>query len=153
MAHHWEGAEDAGAWQISTIPLLSAAALLGSLAIFEEAGIDAVREKSLAQTDFLIEVIETTGLLDAPYGYRIGTPREHDRRGGHVAVEHAQAAGIAQALRARGIVVDFRKPNVVRLAPVALYTSFRDLWQTVRALREIIDTGEHERAAASGPVT
>ncbi|HYH12367.1 MAG TPA: kynureninase, partial [Thermomicrobiales bacterium] len=47
MSHHWEGAAGAGAFQISTIPLLSAAPLLGSLAIFEEAGIDAVREKSL----------------------------------------------------------------------------------------------------------
>ncbi|HEV2127643.1 MAG TPA: kynureninase [Thermomicrobiales bacterium] len=153
MAHHWEGAEQAGAWQISTIPLLSAAALLGSLAIFDEAGIEAVREKSLAQTDFLIALIEENGLLDTPYGYRIGTPREDSRRGGHVAVEHEHGAQIAQALRARGIVVDFRQPDVVRLAPVALYTSYHDLWRTVQALLEIVDSGEHERAGESSLVT
>jgi kynureninase len=153
MTHHWEGAGHAGAWQISTIPLLSAAALLGSLSIFEEAGIDAVREKSLAQTDLLIELIESSGLSDTPYGYRIGTPREHSRRGGHVAVEHPHGAGIARALRRRGIVVDFRPPDVVRLAPVALYTSYQALWQTVAALRTVIDTDEHTTGGASGPIT
>jgi len=153
MAHHWEGASGAGAWQISTIPLLSAAPLLGSLAIFGEAGIAAIREKSLALTDYLIELIEESGLREPPYGYRIGTPREHRRRGGHVAVEHEHAASISQALRGRGIVVDFRKPNVVRLAPVALYTGYHDVWQSVQALRAIIDAGEHERIGFAGLVT
>lgn len=153
MSHEWEGAAGAGAWQISTIPLLSAAALLGSLAIFEEAGIDAIRTKSLAQTDWLIAQIEGTGLTGEPHGYRIGTPREQARRGGHVAVEHDDAASIAQALRARGIVVDFRPPDVVRIAPVALYTCYEDLWRTVEALREIVKTGEHERVTATGLVT
>ncbi len=153
MSHDWEGAEGAGAWQISTIPLLSAAPLLGSLAIFEEAGIEAIRSTSLAQTDWLIAQIEATGLLDASYGYRVGTPREHSRRGGHVAVEHDAAAGIAQALRSRGIVVDYRPPDVVRIAPVALYSTYADLWCTVEALREIVETEEHATASPAGTVT
>jgi kynureninase len=153
MSHAWEGAAGAGAFQISTISLLSAAPLLGSLSIFEEAGLAAIRAKSLAQTDWLIARIEGSGLTEEPYGYRIGTPREHDRRGGHVAVEHDAAAGIAQALRERNIVVDYRPPNVVRIAPVALYTSYEDLWHTVEALREIVETGEHERIEATGIVT
>lgn len=153
MSHEWDGAAGAGAWQISTIPLLSAAPLLGSLAIFEEAGIDAIRAKSLAQTDWLIAQIEGAGLTSEPYGYRIGTPREHTRRGGHVAVEHDAAAAIAQALRARGIVVDFRPPNVIRIAPVALYTRYEDLWRTVEALRDIVHSGEHQRVETTGLVT
>jgi kynureninase len=143
MVHHWEGAADAGAWQISTLPLLSAASLLGSLSIFAKAGIAAIRAKSLAQTDYLIGLIEESGLCDAPYGYRIGTPRNHRRRGGHVAVEHDAGLAISQALKARGVVVDFRQPDVIRLAPVALYTSYHDLWRTVQVLREIINAGEH----------
>jgi kynureninase len=143
MVHHWEGAADAGAWQISTLPLLSAASLLGSLSIFAKAGIAAIRAKSLAQTDYLIGLIEESGLCDAPYGYRIGTPRNHRRRGGHVAVEHDAGLAISRALKARGVVVDFRQPDVVRLAPVALYTSYHDLWRTVQVLREIINAGEH----------
>lgn len=153
MAHHWEGAANAGAWQISTIPLLSAAALMGSLTIFEEAGIDAIREKSLAQTDYLISLIEASGLCDKPYRYRIGTPRDHAMRGGHVAVEHDQAARIAQALKARGIIPDFRQPDVIRLAPIALSTTYLEIWRAVQALREIIETGEYLSIETAGMVT
>ena len=153
MAHQWEGAAGAGAWQISTVPLLSSSALLGSMAITEEAGIEAIRAKSLAQTDYVIELIESSGLGDRPYEYRIGTPRDHARRGGHVAVEHDDGARISIALRNRGIVVDFRQPDVIRIAPIALYTTWHELWLTVQALLEIIDTGEFREVDTSGLVT
>jgi kynureninase len=153
MVHHWEGEAGAGAFQISTVPLLSTVALLGSLVIFEEAGIEAIRAKSLAQTDYLMSLVDASGLTGAPYGYRIGTPRDPDRRGGHVAIEHDDAARISVALRNRGMIVDFRKPDVVRLAPIALYTTYRELWQVVQVLREIIDGGELAAIDPSSPVT
>jgi kynureninase len=143
MVHTWEGAPNAGAWQISTTPLFYGASLLGSLGIFAEAGIEALREKSLRLTTYLMDLIEETGLLEPAYGCAIGTPREDDRRGGHVAVEHAAAPAICRALKQRGIVPDFREPNVIRIAPAALYTRFEDVWRTVHALRAIIDSGEH----------
>lgn len=143
MVHEWEGAPAAGAWQISTVPLLSTAPLLGSLKIFREAGMDRVRKKSLAQTGYLMNLLEASGLLDPSYGYAIGTPSEPQQRGGHVAVEHKDAARIAKALKNRGIVPDFREPNVVRLAPLALYTRYVDVWDVVQALKGIIDTGEY----------
>ena len=143
MVHQWEGAEAAGAWQISTVSLLSAAPLLGSLQLMAEAGIERIRRKSLAMTDFLMDQLETDGLLAPPYNYAIGTPRDHAQRGGHVAVEHAEAPRIAKALKQMGVVPDFRAPNVIRLAPIPLYTSFEDVWRVVRALREVIDSGAH----------
>ncbi len=145
MASTFDQAPDAGAWQISTVPLLSSAPLSGSLAIFAEAGMGRVREKSLAQTRYLMELMAANGLLDAPYGYGIGTPQEDARRGGHVAVEHADGPRIVKALKARGVVPDFRQPNVIRLAPIALYTTYSDVWHVVQHLRAIIDGGEHER--------
>ena len=184
MVHAWRGAAAAGAWQISTPPLLATAPLRGSLRLFHEAGIAALRAKSLAQTDYLARLLEETGLtaplrgslrlfheagitalrakslsqtdylarlleetgLTAPpYDFAIGTPRLPERRGGHLAVEHEEAPRIARALKARGIVPDFRAPNVIRLAPAPLYTSYHELWRTVQALREIVDTGEHLR--------
>ena len=153
MVHDWEGASGAGAFQISTIPLLSAAALLGSLPIFQEAGLDAVRAKSLAQTRYLMDMVEFTGLTSEPYGYRIGTPRDDTARGGHVALEHDRAAAISAALRQRGVIVDFRAPDVIRLAPIALYTSYAELWDVVQVLREIIDSGEHLEVVTDGLVT
>jgi len=153
MVHDWQGAAGARAFQISTVPLLSAAALLGSLAIFEEAGIRAIRRKSLAQTDYLIGLIEGLGLTGEPYGYRIGTPRAHDRRGGHLAIEHDEGARISLALKERGFAVDFRRPDVVRLAPIALYTTYHEVWRAAQALREIIDTGAWRAVDAPGLVT
>lgn len=146
MLHTWEGAGHAGSWQISTPPILATAPLLGSLRLFAEAGIDRVRAKSLAQTAYLIDLLEASGLTTEPYGYRIGTPREPDRRGGHVAVEHDAGPRIAKALKRRGVIPDFRPPDVVRLAPIALYTSYHDLWQIARHLREIVETGEYLHA-------
>jgi kynureninase len=143
MVHTWEGAPGAGAWQISTTPLFYGASLLGSLGIFAEAGIDALRDKSLRLTTYLMDLVEETGLLAPEYGYAIGTPREDDRRGGHVAIEHHAAPAICRALKRRGIVPDFRAPNVIRIAPVPLYTRYEDVWLTVQALKAIIDTGEH----------
>lgn len=147
MLHSWEGAGHAGAWQISTPPILATAPLLGSLRLFAEAGLDRIREKSLAQTDYLIDLLEASGLTEEPYCYRIGTPREAERRGGHVAVEHDAGARIARALKRRGIVPDFRPPDVIRLAPIAFYTSYLDLWQVVQALRSVIETGEYLEGA------
>ncbi len=143
MLHEFEPAPGAGGWQISTVPILSTAPLLGSLDIFEEAGIERVREKSLAATEYLMHLIAGRGLTGTDYGYAIGTPRDPARRSGHVAVEHAEGPRIARALKARGVVPDFRPPNVIRLAPIALYVSYADVWDTVQHLKEIIDTGEY----------
>lgn len=75
----------------------------------------------------------------------VGTPRDPERRGGHVAVEHPDAERIAQALTEGGVVVDFRPPNVVRMCPSPLYTSHADVWDAIERWREILDTGAHER--------
>lgn len=143
MRHDWEGATGAGAWQISTPPVLATAPLLGSLRIFAEAGIAAVRAKSLAQTRYLIDLLEAMGLTGPEIGYRLGSPREPERRGGHVALEHDAGPRIARALKARGVVPDFRPPDVVRLAPVPLYTSYHELWRVADLLRDIVATGEY----------
>jgi kynureninase len=71
-----------------------------------------------------------------------------------VALEHGHAASIARALKAHGVVPDFRPPNVIRLAPVPLYTRYRDVGQVVLTLKSIVDAGEHlkfanERAAVA----
>ncbi|WP_423744984.1 kynureninase (plasmid) [Haladaptatus sp. SPP-AMP-3] len=131
-------AADAGAWQIGTVPVFSAAPLSGSLEPFEEVGIDPVREKSLSLTDFLIEIVD-----ELPE-YRVGTPRDPERRGGHVAVEHEEAYRIGEALKERGVVVDFRPPNVVRVCPAPLYVGFHDVWRVGEHLREIVETREYE---------
>jgi kynureninase len=144
-------AESAGAWQIGTVPLLSAAPLEGSLDLLDEAGIDRVREKSLALTDLLSTLVRD--LAEAGYEYRVGTPAEDDRRGGHVAVEHPDADRVSQALRDRGVVVDYRPPNVVRICPAPLYTGFADVYDVAESLRTVVDEGAHEQFGATEGVS
>lgn len=145
MKIDFEHAQSAGGWQLGTPSVLSAATLEAALKIQEEAGIDRIREKSLRLTDFLIELVEGF-LSDEPYEYSIVSPRDHGRRGGHLAIEHPREAWrICCALKARGIVPDFRPPRVIRVAPVALYNTFTEVWELARALKEIIEKREFER--------
>lgn len=142
MEHQFVPDGSAGAYQIGTPHVLSLAPLLGSLEMFAEAGIDRIRAKSLRLTRYLMDLVEhELGGM----GFSIATPRVDGRRGGHVALEHAEAARICEALKDSGVVPDFRAPNVIRLAPVPLYTSYADVWRTVRVLARIMAEKEYER--------
>ena len=136
MAHGPSFAQTAGAYQIGTPPVLSMCALLGSLELINRAGMPAIREKSLAQTRFLIKLVkdELAGM-----GLELATPEADTRRGGHVALAHPEAARIGKALKQAGIVPDFRPPDILRLAPIALYTRYEDVARVVLELRSIME--------------
>ena len=144
MATEFTPAATAGAWQIGTPSVLGAAALYGSLQMLREAGLERVREKSLGLTSLLIDLMDRDL---APLGFEIGTPRDPARRGGHVALEHPEAVRITRALKARGIIPDFRPPNVIRLAPVALYTRYADVVELVVTLKTIVESREYRKFA------
>jgi kynureninase len=144
MLMEFSHAESAGGWQISSPSILSTAPLEGALNITLEAGIENIREKSLAMTSYLMYLVDEL-LADDPYNFRIGTPREPSRRGGHVALEHEEAMRICEALRTRRVVPDFRPPNVIRVAPMPLYTTYHEIWQVVQYLKEIVDAREYEQ--------
>ncbi len=141
---YFEHARSAGGWQISSPAILSSAPIEGSLEIILEAGLERIREKSLKMTAYLMYLVDEL-LSEKPYCYGVGTPREEERRGGHVAVEHNEAMRITEALRARGVVPDFRPPNVVRIAPVPLYNTYHEVWKVAQHLKEIIDYKEFEK--------
>lgn len=135
-------AEHAGAYQMGTPHVLSAAPLIGALAMFQEAGIENIRQKSLQLTDYMMTLIraELSG-----YGFTIGNPTDASRRGGHIFLEHPEAARICKALKENGIIPDFRPPNGIRLAPVALYNTFTDVWETVRRLKRIMEDEQYKQ--------
>lgn len=136
MIHDFDQAEDISQYQIGTPHVFSMAPLLGALALFEEAGIDNIREKSLALTDFMLEMMSE--ILDG-YDIEIVSPVNHSERGGHILIGHEKAAGINAALKAKGVIPDFRAPSYVRIAPVAMYNTFEDVYHTVRILKEVMD--------------
>ncbi|WP_106494619.1 kynureninase [Lentibacillus sp. Marseille-P4043] len=135
MEHTLTPAEHAGAYQIGTPHVLSTAPLLGALDLFQEAGIKRIREKSLRLTNYFMELIENKL---AGYGFTITNPKDDATRGGHIFLEHKEAARICKALKADGVIPDFRMPNGIRLAPVALYNTFEEVWKTVQILQTIM---------------
>lgn len=142
MDHTLKPAPDAGAFQIGTPNVLSAAPLLGALKTFEDAGIERIREKSLQLTAYMMELIDH--ILDG-YGFVICNPQNDAQRGAHIYLEHPEAARICKALKMKNIIPDFRKPSGIRLAPVALYNSFQDVYETIQVLKEIMDEKLYEQ--------
>ena len=143
MSLKFEHSGNAGGWQISSPAVLSSAPLEGALKIFLEAGIEPLRVKSLKMTSYLISLVDD--VLSGKFNFSIGTPREAARRGGHVAVEHEEALRISEALRSRGVIPDFRPPNVIRIAPIPLYNTYHEIWRVVQHLKEIVEKREYER--------
>lgn len=142
LLHQFEHQRDASGWQIGTPHILSMAPLEGVLEIFHEAGIKNIREASLHRTAYLMYLIDQRLVK---YGYSIGNPREDERRGGHVSLEHDNAYQICLTLKAKNVIPDFREPNVIRLAPIALYNSYEEIHQLVDILEEIGATKEYEK--------
>ncbi len=117
--------------------------ILGTVAVQEgtrllgEAGIQALRDKGILLTSYLI------GLADswlAPLGCALATPRDPLRRGSHVSLHHPEAWRISQALIRAGVIGDYRVPDRLRLGPAPIYTRFTDVWDALSILREIIET-------------
>lgn len=145
MSLQFEHAQSAGGWQISSPTVLSSSTMEGALQITLEAGIENIREKSLMLTTYFMKLVEAT-LSRPPFSFSIATPPEAKNRGGHIALTHpSEALRINEALKARRIIPDFRQPDIIRIAPIALYNTFEEVWQVAHALREIVENREFER--------
>jgi len=146
LKHRYEHSNNADGWLTGSSPLLSMAALEGVLDIYEEAGMNQIREKSLGLTAYMMYLIDNRL---ANLGCTVGTPREDRLRGGHVALEHEEAYRICRALKADNVIPDFREPNVIRLAPVALYVTYEDVYRLIEIIERIITEKEYEKYSAT----
>jgi len=142
LRNDFQNAHNAGGWQTGTPNIFSMAPLEGSLKIFQRAGIDRIRDKSLTLTGYLMYLIDENL---SQYGFSVGNPRDDGKRGGHVALVHEDAIRINSAMKENGILPDFRFPNIIRLAPIALYTSFEDVYNTVQIIKKIMDEKIYEK--------
>jgi len=137
MEPQFRAAAGAAAWQVSNPAILAAAPLVASLALFLEAGPQRLRAKSVALTDCLDELLRPL----AP-AVQILTPHDHARRGCQLSLRLAGGAARGKRmfaeLSARGMVCDWRSPDIIRVAPVPLYNRFEDVWQFAQALRAVL---------------
>jgi kynureninase len=135
-----------------TPPILDLAAVEVGAELVAEAGIDVLRAKSVALTELVVRLFDERL---APLGFELGSPRNPDRRGGHVSVRHADAWRLCRALIERADVVpDFRRPDSIRFGLPPLYTQFVDAWELVDRLARLVESGEYlEVEAGTARVT
>jgi len=127
-----------------TPPVLSMATLECGvdtvLAAGDRGGMAAIRNKSLALTDLFMRLVEERC---AGHGFRIVTPREPTLRGSQVSIAHPDDGyAIMQALIAKGVIGDFRPPDILRFGFTPLYTRFVDVWDAVDRLAAVLSSGE-----------
>jgi kynureninase len=127
-----------------TPPVLSLAALECGvdtvLAADDHGGLMAVRQKSIALTDLFIALVESRCV---GHGLTLATPRAAGERGSQVSFAHATGGyAIMQALIARGVIGDFRAPDMLRFGFTPLYTRFVDVWNAVERLQQVLASGE-----------
>ncbi len=124
---------DASGWNISTAQILNMASLKASLEIFEEAGFENIKAKSRELTAYLEFLLQQLHHLD----FEIITPSNKDGRGAQLSLYfNEKGKEIHEKMIANGIVVDYREPGVIRVAPAPLYCSFEDVFRFYDILRD-----------------
>jgi kynureninase len=128
-------------FQAGTPAILSMAALDAALDVFDGVDMEAVREKSVALGELFLErVAAECGEL----GVEIACPRRAAHRGSQVSLRHREGYAVVQALIARGVIGDFRTPDILRFGLAPLYLRFVDVWDAVEHLRQVLETREYE---------
>ena len=144
---NYEAKADIQRFAAGTPSVLSLAAIASGIDITIEAGMKNLREKSVAQTNYLIELIEN---LLTPIGFTIASPTNSNERGSHISIQHPEGYQINRAMieptnGSPVIIPDFRPPNNIRLGIAPLYNTYEEIFQTILRIKTIVETREFER--------
>lgn len=133
MRHDFKAIPGAEGWQLSNPPILSMAAILASLKIFDDVGMEALNHKSEKLTGYLEYLLENIN----SDRIKIITPKDKNQRGCQLSiqVQHADKS-LFEKITEAGVISDWREPDVIRVAPVPLYNSFEDVWRFVEILKK-----------------
>jgi kynureninase len=133
---------------VGTPSILALAALDAGVDTVLAAGIDALRDKSLRLGQLFIDCVERSC---AQHGVELASPRNAAQRGSQVCFRHPQAWPLVRALIARGVIGDFRAPDILRFGFAPLYVRFVDAWDAAAALADVLHTGAWRQAGFSEP--
>ena len=114
-----------------TPPVLGMLPMQDMISLLAEAGIDAVRAKSVALTEYALTAVDA---LLAPYGVVVASPRAAERRGSHITIDHPAFKAVTAALWKQGIIPDYRNPEGIRLGLSPLSTSFEETFTGIAAV-------------------
>ncbi len=134
MGQGYEPADGVRGWLSGTPPIIGLQAMRDMIALIDEVGMDAVRAKSVALTQYAVELVDE----HLPKAV-LASPRDMVRRGGHVTVNHPRFAELLSALWAGGVIPDFRQPDGLRLGLSPLSTSFAEVEAGVLAIRDALN--------------
>ncbi len=149
---HYMPAPGIDRFQCGTPPILSLVAVDAALDIFDQVELAQLRQKSMMLGELLVALVEQQC---SGRGLTLASPRDSKSRGSQVSLRHSAGYQIMQALIERGIVGDFRAPDVLRFGLTPLYQRFLDVWEAVEALRDILENRvwDHPRFQRRGVVT
>jgi len=121
-----------------TPPILAMIPVRAGIELIDEAGIEAIRAKSVLLTDFAIEIVDS---WPADLGVEVASPRDSAHRGGHVTIRRHDFREVTSALWARGVIPDFRAPDGIRIGLAPLSSSFAELYDAMEVMRRQVSRG------------
>lgn len=131
FAEDYQPADGIARMRVGTPPILSMQALDAALDAFDGVDLGAVKAKADRLFDLFVGEVADLGLT-------LATPTDPARRGTQVSLRHPEAYAVVQALIARGVIGDFREPDIMRFGLTPLYLRYQDVWYAAQILREII---------------
>ena len=135
MGQGFEPRPGIGGWLVGTPGIIGLTAAEAGIELVAEAGIDAIRAKGIALTDYAISLLDD---CLAPLGCTLGAPRDAARRGAQISIRHPDAARLTRELIAGNVIPDFRSPDSIRIGLSPLTTSFEDVHHGLSVLRELL---------------
>ncbi len=135
MAEHYTPSDGIRRFLSGTPSIIAMLAMQDMLALIEQAGLDAIRAKSVTLTEFAIQVSDE---LLSPLGVQVGSPRDPAVRGSHITLEHPEFGVATARLWELGVIPDFRPPDGLRIGLSPLSTSFGEVYRGLVAVREVL---------------
>jgi kynureninase len=137
----YEPDDGMGKFQAGTTPMISLVALEAAVDLWLEVDLESAWRKSRALSELMIELIDARC---AEVGVTVVSPRDPALRGSHVALRHPKAYGVARAMIDRGVIGDFRPPDVMRFSITPLYLRYVDIWDAVDCMVDVLRGRHHE---------
>jgi kynureninase len=148
MGPFFEVAEGIRRFQIASPSIIGIRVMQAAYAMIEEAGMTAISAKAAAGSQLILDLFDA---WLAPLGFTLLTPREPDRRGGHITVGHPDAKKIAAGMRKfANVVPDYRTPDSIRLAMAPLPTSYVEIWDGLARMRDLVASKKYLEVEDNG---
>jgi kynureninase len=139
MEKKFDAIPTAEGWQLSNSPILNMAAHKASLDIFEEAGFDRILEKGKKLSAFLLSVLDNINAAASKQIIEVITPRNENEHGCQISILMLEKGPeIFDSLKKNSVIIDWREPNVIRLAPVPLYNTFEDIYRFGEIIKNML---------------